>query len=153
MHSENPALRVAVVGSLLAGAAMTELRALVIVPGDQLDLEAAALDGFDAASDMVWMAEVAEESTQVRSSQPLRLQPFDVGTQLRREAAAVAGDIEHMSPHCRDFLMRHAPLPGRNPRMALQAKNRPRVSEAQKQVVVEHPQAIRRGEAGTAAQG
>jgi deoxyribodipyrimidine photolyase-related protein len=40
----------------------------VIVLGDQLDLDAAAFDGFDAAADAVWMAEVAEESTHVWSS-------------------------------------------------------------------------------------
>ncbi len=49
---------------------MTELRALVIVLGDQLDLDAAAFDGFDAELDAVWMAEVAEESTHVWSSKP-----------------------------------------------------------------------------------
>lgn len=48
---------------------MTELRQLVIVLGDQLDPDAAAFDGFDAARDAVWMAEVAEESTHVGSSQ------------------------------------------------------------------------------------
>ena len=49
---------------------MTELRALVLVLGDQLDLEASAFDGFDPQVDAVWMAEVAEESTHVWSSQP-----------------------------------------------------------------------------------
>ena len=44
------------------------LRNLVIVLGDQLDLESSAFDGFDAAQDAVWMAEVAEESTHVWSS-------------------------------------------------------------------------------------
>ncbi len=47
----------------------TRLRHLVLVLGDQLDLDAAAFDGFDAASDAVWMAEVEEESTHVWSSQ------------------------------------------------------------------------------------
>jgi len=47
---------------------MAELRALVIVLGDQLDLDAAAFDGFDPETDAVWMAEVAEESTHVWSS-------------------------------------------------------------------------------------
>ena len=47
---------------------MPELRTLVIVLGDQLDHGAAAFDGFDAACDAVWMAEVAEESTHVTSS-------------------------------------------------------------------------------------
>jgi deoxyribodipyrimidine photolyase-related protein len=49
---------------------VAELRALVIVLGDQLDLGAAGFDGFDAAHDAVWMAEVAEESTHVWSSKP-----------------------------------------------------------------------------------
>ena len=47
---------------------MAELRCLVVVLGDQLDLDAAAFDGFEAATDAVWMAEVAEESTHVMSS-------------------------------------------------------------------------------------
>ncbi len=49
---------------------MAELRALIVVLGDQLDLDAAAFDGFDAGLDAVWMAEVAEESTHVWSSKP-----------------------------------------------------------------------------------
>ena len=49
---------------------MAELRCLIIVLGDQLDLEASAFDGFDASVDAVWMAEVAEESTHVWSSKP-----------------------------------------------------------------------------------
>lgn len=47
---------------------MTPIRHLVIVLGDQLDLDAAAFDGFDPALDAVWMAEVDEESTHVWSS-------------------------------------------------------------------------------------
>lgn len=46
------------------------MRDLILVLGDQLDLDAAAFDGFDAACDAVWMAEVAEESTHVWSSKP-----------------------------------------------------------------------------------
>ena len=49
---------------------MAELRCLIIVLGDQLDLDASAFDGFDARVDAVWMAEVAEESTHVWSSKP-----------------------------------------------------------------------------------
>jgi len=49
---------------------MAELRTLVIVLGDQLDVDAAAFDGFDAAQDAVWMAEVMDESTHVWSSKP-----------------------------------------------------------------------------------
>lgn len=47
---------------------MHQIRNLVLVLGDQLDLEAAALDGFDAQQDAVWMAEAQEESTHVGSS-------------------------------------------------------------------------------------
>ena len=46
------------------------VRTLVVVLGDQLDLDAAVFDGFDPAQDAVWMAEVAEESTHVWSSKP-----------------------------------------------------------------------------------
>lgn len=46
------------------------LRHLVIVLGDQLDLQASAFDDFDPAQDRVWMAEVAEESTHVPSAKP-----------------------------------------------------------------------------------
>ncbi|MGC9163301.1 MAG: cryptochrome/photolyase family protein [Thiomonas sp.] len=46
------------------------LRHLVLVLGDQLDAASSAFDGFDPAQDAVWMAEVAEESTHVWSSQP-----------------------------------------------------------------------------------
>jgi deoxyribodipyrimidine photolyase-related protein len=49
---------------------VAELRALIVVLGDQLDLDAAAFDGFDFGLDAVWMAEVADESTHVWSSKP-----------------------------------------------------------------------------------
>ncbi len=49
---------------------MAELRSLVVVLGDQLDLDASGFDGFDTGVDAVWMAEVAEESTHVWSSKP-----------------------------------------------------------------------------------
>lgn len=47
---------------------MTRVRNLVIVLGDQLDLDAAAFDGFDPEHDAVWMAEAQEESTHVWSA-------------------------------------------------------------------------------------
>jgi deoxyribodipyrimidine photolyase-related protein len=49
---------------------VAELRSLVVVLGDQLDLDASGFDGFDARVDAVWMAEVDEESTHVWSSKP-----------------------------------------------------------------------------------
>ncbi|MDQ6675737.1 MAG: cryptochrome/photolyase family protein [Acidobacteriota bacterium] len=39
------------------------LRNLVVVLGDQLNQDSSAFDGFDAKRDVVWMAEVREEST------------------------------------------------------------------------------------------
>jgi deoxyribodipyrimidine photolyase-related protein len=45
-------------------------RNLVVVLGDQLDAASAAFDGLDSARDVVWLAEVAGESTKVWSSQP-----------------------------------------------------------------------------------
>ena len=47
---------------------MHPTRHLILVLGDQLDLDAAAFDGFDAERDAVWMAEAHEESTHVWSS-------------------------------------------------------------------------------------
>ena len=47
---------------------MKRLRHLVLVLGDQLDLEASAFNAFDAKQDAVWMAEAREESTHVWSS-------------------------------------------------------------------------------------
>jgi deoxyribodipyrimidine photolyase-related protein len=45
-----------------------KVRNLVLVLGDQLDAQSSALQGFDPAQDVVWMAEVAEESTHVWSA-------------------------------------------------------------------------------------
>jgi len=47
---------------------MYHVRRLILVLGDQLDLEAAAFDGLDATEDAVWMAEAHEESTYIWSS-------------------------------------------------------------------------------------
>jgi deoxyribodipyrimidine photolyase-related protein len=49
---------------------VAELRSLVVVLGDQLNLDASCFDGFHAGLDAVWMAESAEESTHVWSSKP-----------------------------------------------------------------------------------
>lgn len=47
---------------------MHHVKHLTLVLGDQLDLSAAASDGFDAAQNAVSMAEAHEESTHVWSS-------------------------------------------------------------------------------------
>ena len=64
-------------------------RHLVIVLGDQLDLHAAAFDGFDTARDAVWMAEVAEESTHVWSSKSRTVQFLPA---MRHFAGALASE-------------------------------------------------------------
>jgi deoxyribodipyrimidine photolyase-related protein len=43
------------------------VRRLIVVLGDQLDSRSCAFDGFDRDLDLVWMAEVAPESTHVWS--------------------------------------------------------------------------------------
>lgn len=49
---------------------LNPLRNLVVVFGDQLNLDAACFDDFDAQRDAVWMAEVEYESKHVWSSKP-----------------------------------------------------------------------------------
>ena len=66
------------------------LRSLVVVLGDQLDLDAAAFDGFDPAQDLVWMAEVEEESTHVWSSKQ-RIAVFLAGMRHFASALRAAG--------------------------------------------------------------
>jgi deoxyribodipyrimidine photolyase-related protein len=46
----------------------SKVRNLVIVLGDQLDMQSSALQDFDPVQDVVWMAEVHEESTHVWSA-------------------------------------------------------------------------------------
>ena len=99
---------------------MAELRCLVIVLGDQLDLDASGFDGFDAASDAVWMAEASEESTHVESSKPrtalflaamrhfalalqavgrpLHYSRMDAGGQAGSLAAQLQADIARLRP-------------------------------------------------------
>lgn len=43
------------------------MRDFVVILGDQLDRQSAALDGFDPHQDLIWMAEVIEEATHVPS--------------------------------------------------------------------------------------
>jgi len=52
----------------LRAALPAKVRHLVIVLGDQLDEQSSALEGFDPKQDVVWMAEVSEESTHVWSA-------------------------------------------------------------------------------------
>lgn len=70
------------------------VRNLVIVLGDQLDPAGAALDGFDLAKDVLWMAEVAEESTHVWSSK-VRSALFLSAMRHYREARRAEGRVVH----------------------------------------------------------
>ncbi len=73
---------------------MAELRNLVLVLGDQLDARAAAFDGFDAARDQLWMAEVAEESTHVPSAKQ-RIVMFLAAMRHFAAAQRDAGRVVH----------------------------------------------------------
>ncbi len=75
---------------------MTRLRTLVVVLGDQLDLDAAAFAGFDPAQDAVWMAEVDEESTHVWSSKQ-RIALFLSAMRHFAQALRAAGRRLHYS--------------------------------------------------------
>lgn len=68
----------------------TSVRHLVLVLGDQLNLDASALDGFDAGKDRLWMAEVAEEATHVWSHQA-RIALFLSAMRHFRQRAEQAG--------------------------------------------------------------
>ncbi len=76
------------------GAPVTRLRTLVVVLGDQLDIEAAAFDGFDPVQDAVWMAEVEEESTHVWSSKQ-RIALFLAAMRHFAQALQAAGRTLH----------------------------------------------------------
>ena len=64
------------------------VRSLVIVLGDQLDLHSSAFDDFDPECDLVWMAEVREESQHVWSSR-IRIALFL--SAMRHHARALQG--------------------------------------------------------------
>jgi deoxyribodipyrimidine photolyase-related protein len=69
---------------------MPSARHLVLVLGDQLDLQSAAFDGIDPARDVVWMAEVAGESENVWSTQ-VRTTLFLSAMRHFRDRAVKAG--------------------------------------------------------------
>jgi deoxyribodipyrimidine photolyase-related protein len=78
----------------------TTMRHLVIVLGDQLDRRGAAFDGFDRERDVVWMAEVAEESTHVWTHQA-RIAVFLAAMRHFRDALVAEGievDYTALSP-------------------------------------------------------
>lgn len=132
---------------------MAEMRNLIVVLGDQLDLDA---------------VEWVELPNSLGMSQYA-----DGGVMGSKPYIATGKYIQRMSPYCRgcrydpaqrsgdsacpfttlywDFLMRHEATLVKNPRMALQVKNVARLTDAQKQAVSERAAAIRRGEVGVGA--
>ncbi|MBW8311152.1 MAG: cryptochrome/photolyase family protein, partial [Rhizobium sp.] len=70
------------------------LRHLVLVLGDQLDRGSAVFDDFDPATDVVWMAEVAHEATQVWSTQP-RIAVFLAAMRAFRDELRARGWTVH----------------------------------------------------------
>ena len=74
--------------------AAKRVRALVIVLGDQLDADSAVFDGFDAKHDVVWMAEVAQESEHVWTSKQ-RIAVFIAAMRHFREAQRALGRTVH----------------------------------------------------------
>ena len=66
------------------------MRHLILVLGDQLNLDASAFDGFDPDLDRIWMAEVGEESEHVWSSKP-RIAVFLSGMRHFRERVRARG--------------------------------------------------------------
>ena len=73
------------------------LRRLVLVLGDQLAIDAAAFDDFDPATDAVWMAEVAEESTHVRSGKPRTVMFLSAMRHFAQALAAVGRPLHYLS--------------------------------------------------------
>ena len=66
------------------------VRNLVMVLGDQLDIDSTVFEDFDAARDAVWMAEVVHESTQVPCSKP-RIVMFLAAMRHFRDALRARG--------------------------------------------------------------
>lgn len=67
-----------------------KIRNLVVVLGDQLDADSAAFADFDPACDAVWMAEVANEATQVWSTKA-RIAMFLAAMRHFRDALIARG--------------------------------------------------------------
>lgn len=70
------------------------MRNLVLILGDQLDVDSAVFDDFDPASDAVWMAEVTAESTHVWSHKA-RIALFLAAMRHFRAALADRGFTVH----------------------------------------------------------
>jgi deoxyribodipyrimidine photolyase-related protein len=68
------------------------VRRLVLVLVDQLDMHSAALDGFDADADVVWMAEVKEKSAHVWSHKA-RIVLFLSAMRHFRDSLIAAGHV------------------------------------------------------------
>jgi len=72
------------------------MRNLIVVLGDQLDSRSAAFDGFDAHQDVVWMAEVARESTRVWTSLPRIALFLSAMRHFRDELRAAGVSVDYL---------------------------------------------------------
>ena len=82
------------------------MRNLVLVLGDQLDIDSAVFEDFDPACDAVWMAEVAHESTQVHCTKA-RITMFLSAMRHFRDALMARGwrvDYHALDTHAFDTL-------------------------------------------------
>lgn len=94
------------------------IRKLVVVLGDQLNQDALVWQDFDAKQDAVWMAELPEESTHVKSHKQRTVLFLSAmrhfAEQLRQQAWLLhylelgSHDFVSFEPALKDFLSRHA---------------------------------------------
>lgn len=73
------------------------IRRLIIVLGDQLNVDSTAFEGFDPKQDKVWMAEAREESTHVPSSKPRIVMFLSAMRHFAHELQAKGVDLEYIN--------------------------------------------------------
>jgi deoxyribodipyrimidine photolyase-related protein len=78
----------------MSGSAVSSVRHVIVVFGDQLDGGSAALDGFERERDAIWMAEVEGESTRVWSHKQ-RIALFLAAMRHFREVQRALGRTVH----------------------------------------------------------
>jgi len=96
------------------------LRHVVLVLGDQLDVNSSAFDGFDPEQDLVWMAEVSAESDHVWTTQP-RITVFlaamrhfrqtlrAIGRRVEYVELDAPGNSQSLDGELRRLVAKHAP--------------------------------------------
>jgi deoxyribodipyrimidine photolyase-like uncharacterized protein len=144
------------------------IRTLVVVLGDQLDAKSLALEDFDANQDLVWMAELPQESEHVWSHKARTALFFSAMRQ------ATSGKyIQRMSNYCEhcpydpneatgelacpfttlywNFLMRHEAQFNNHPRATLQWRNLGRLDEETRAPIRKRAEVLRHQFASSSA--